>query len=239
MAVHDDGLGEWIAELYSQPEMLLMGHNQRADDLNLGLGWLYYALGRLLHPARVVVIGSYRGFAPLVLAKALSDNVEDGSVVFIDPSMVDEFWTEPAAVQQHFAALGATNIEHHQMTTQEFVTTETYSTLGEIGLLFVDGYHSAEQARFDYEAFRDRLTPRSFVLFHDSMSERESTIYGSDKKYTLSVRRFIDELKGDASLQVLDVPFGTGLTMVRKTTGHDMPLTEGMPARPDHPPPNP
>ncbi|MEY2402900.1 MAG: hypothetical protein QOD38_451, partial [Acidimicrobiaceae bacterium] len=33
MAVHDDGLGEWIAELYSQPEMLLMGHNQRADDL--------------------------------------------------------------------------------------------------------------------------------------------------------------------------------------------------------------
>ena len=239
MAVHDDGLTQWIARLYSQPEMLLMGHNQRADDLNLGLGWLYYGIGRLVHPARAVVIGSYRGFAPLVIAKALCDNVEDGTVVFIDPSMVDDFWTKPDAVQEHFASFGLTNIEHHAVTTQEFVTTDAYAALGEIGLLFVDGYHSAEQARFDYEAFCDRLAPRSFALFHDSMNDRESTIYGSDKTYTMSVRRYMTELKGDPSLQVFDVPFGNGLTMVRRAADDDTALTEGQQARPDHPPPNP
>ena len=232
----DRDLTQWISRLYARPEMLLMGHNQRVDDLNLGLGWLYYALGRVLHPTRAVVIGSYRGFAPLVIAKALCDNVEDGAVTFIDPSMVDDFWTEPAAVQQHFAGFGVTNVEHHRMTTQQFVTTEAYAALGEIGLLFIDGYHSAEQARFDHKAFRDRLTPRSFALFHDSMSERESTIYGSDSPYTLSVGRYIDELKSDASLQVLDVPFGTGLTMVRTTTDDDTPLTEGVQAWPDDAP---
>jgi predicted O-methyltransferase YrrM len=237
--VEDGDLTAWIARLYATPEMLLMGHNQRADDLNLGLGWLYYGLGRLVHPARVVVIGSYRGFAPLVIAKALCDNVEDGTVVFIDPSMVDDFWIKPDAVQEHFASFGLTNIEHHPMTTQEFVTTDAYADLGEIGLLFVDGYHSAEQARFDYDAFSPLLTLRSFALFHDSMNERESTIYGTDKKYTMSVRQFVDELKRDPALQVLEIPFGNGLAMVRRTTGHDTALTEGIQARPDHPPPNP
>ena len=53
-----------------------MGHNQRAEDLNLGLGWLYYGLARLIHPKSAVVIGSYRGFVPLLLGRALRDNVE-------------------------------------------------------------------------------------------------------------------------------------------------------------------
>ena len=72
--MHD--LNHWIAGLFEHPDLLRMGHAQRRDDLNLGLGWLYYALGRMLRPARAVVIGSYRGFAPLVLARALSDNSE-------------------------------------------------------------------------------------------------------------------------------------------------------------------
>ena len=37
----------------------------------------------------------------------------------------------------------------------------------------------------------------------------------------------------------LDVPFGTGLTMVRTATSDDMPLTEGVQARPDHAPKKP
>src|SRR5262245_49675727 len=96
-------LTEWINRLFQERTLLLMGHAQRKEDLNLGLGWLYYALGRMLRPATAVVIGSYRGFAPLVVARALSDNSEGGRVHFIDPGLVDEFWRDQQRVGEHFA----------------------------------------------------------------------------------------------------------------------------------------
>jgi predicted O-methyltransferase YrrM len=221
-------LTSWIAQLFERPPLLSMGHNQRLGDLNLGLGWLYYALGRIVRPQRAVVIGSYRGFVPLILGKAFQDNGEGGKVVFLDPSLVDGFWKDPAAVRSYFDDLGVGNVTHVLMTTQEFVATEAYRGLGEIGMLFVDGYHTEVQARFDYQAFEGRLAPFGLALFHDSMVLRHSTIYGDDRAYQMTVKHFIDELRTDTGVQVLDLPFGTGLTLVRKLgRGPCEPLLEG------------
>jgi predicted O-methyltransferase YrrM len=209
---------DWIERLFCEPDLLRMGHGQRAEDGNLGLGWLYYALARLLRPATVVVIGSFRGFVPLVLAKALADNVEKGEVYFIDPSMVDNFWKAPAAVQEYFAGFGVSNIRHFLMTTQQFVASAAYAALGPVGLVFVDGYHTEEQARFDYEAFRDRLAPDGIVLFHDSVRIRSSPMYGPDRVYDHTVKRFLDTLKKDPRLQVFDFPCFDGVTLVRRAS---------------------
>src|SRR5262245_880449 len=97
---------DWIARLFEHPDLLRMGHAQRAADLNLGLGWLYYSLARMVRPRTAVAIGSYRGFVPLVLGKALADNLEPGEVVFIDPSFVDDFWKDAENVAAHFARFG-------------------------------------------------------------------------------------------------------------------------------------
>jgi predicted O-methyltransferase YrrM len=214
---------DWIAKLFAHPDLVRMGHGQRVEDLNLGLGWLYYALARALRPPTVVVIGSYRGFVPLVLGKALADNQEGGQVVFIDPSLADDFWKDPRAVQEHFASFGVTNIRHHLLTTQQFVEAEVYRTIGPVGILFVDGYHSAEQARFDYDAFKDRLSANGLVLFHDSIRIRISRMYGSDRPYEHRVKSFMDELKRDPSVQVLDLPLFEGVTLVRRVTDEVMP----------------
>jgi predicted O-methyltransferase YrrM len=207
---------EWIDTLFETKNLLQMGHHQRAEDANLGLGWLYYSLARILRPARVVVIGSFRGFVPLVFGKALADNSEGGRVSFIDPSLVDDFWKDPSAVQKYFEGLGASNIEHFQMTTQQFVMTESYRSLGEVGLVFIDGYHSEEQARFDYEAFQDRMSAEGIALFHDSVRVRTSRMYGPDRLYEHRVKCFVDTLKSSSSLQVFDLPFGDGVTLVRR-----------------------
>ncbi len=207
---------DWIAALFQHRDLTRMGHGQRVEDLNLGLGWLYYALARVLRPARVVVIGSFRGFVPLVLGKALVDNTEGGSVDFIDPSLVDDFWKDPQRVRDHFASFGITNVRHFLMTTQQFVETDAYRDLADVGIVFVDGYHSEEQARFDYEAFRDRLAPDGIVLFHDSTRLRVSGIYGAGRAYEHRVKCFLDGLKRDPALQVLDLPFADGVTLVRK-----------------------
>lgn len=210
------GMNDWIAKLFEHRELTRMGHGQRVDDQNLGLGWLYYGLARALRPTTVVVIGSYRGFVPLMFGKALADNLEKGRVTFIDPSFVDDFWKDPEKVQHYFAGFGVGNIRHYLMTTQQFVQSEAYRELGPVGVVFVDGYHSEEQARFDYEAFRDRLAPEGVVLFHDSGKRQQSRIYGSDRVYKYSVKEFLETLRKEPHLQVFDIPCFDGVTLVRR-----------------------
>lgn len=207
---------DWIARLFEAKDLVRMGHGQRVEDRNLGLGWLYYALARALRPATVVVIGSYRGFVPLVFGKALADNLENGLVYFIDPSLVDDFWKDEQAVRAHFAGFGVTNVRHFLMTTQQFVAAPAYRSLGPVGIVFVDGYHSQEQARFDYEAFEGRLAPDGIVLFHDSTRATTTRIYGAERVYQTSVHNFIDTLKKDGRLQVFDLPLFDGVTLVRR-----------------------
>jgi len=210
-----DDLTTWIAKLFVDPALTGMGQAQRVDDLNLGLGWIYYGLTRLARPQRVVVIGSYRGFAPLVFARALADNEEGGRVTFIDPSLVDDFWRDQESVKAHFAAHGLDNVDHHLMTTQEFVESPAWKELGEVGIVLVDGYHSEEQARFDHEAFAPQLGATGYTLFHDSVREKNSGIYGDDKRYVHDVCFYMDALRQDPAWEVVALPFDDGLCMVR------------------------
>lgn len=212
-------MDEWIAQLFENKELLQMGHCQRLEDLNLGMGWLYYGLTRLIRPEKVVVIGSWRGFSPLIFGKALADNIEGGKVHFIDPSLVDDFWQDPQKVQEHFEDCGIDNISHYKMTTQQFVESEAYRILDNIGLVFIDGLHTAEQARIDYEAFQDRISENGVFLFHDSITiSTTNWLYSPDNAYERRVVDFIDNLKRNAQLQVLDLPFAKGLTIVRKAS---------------------
>ena len=221
----DEPLREWIARLLADKDLRGQGHAQRVSDQNLGLGWIYYGMARLYRPRNVVVIGSLRGFAPLVFGRALAENSERGTVWFIDPSLVDDFWKDPVRVEAHFAHYGLTNIRHVQKTTQEFVTTPEYRDLADIGILLVDGYHTREQARIDHRAFAHKLLPGGIVLFHDSTQVVSSGIYGEQRRYVHTVVEYMDELKRDGALQVLDLPLDSGLTLVRRanTTAENAP----------------
>ena len=195
-----------------------MGHSQSADDLNLGFGWVYYGLARAYRPLHVVCIGSYRGFVPMMFARALRDNGGGGHVTFIDPSFVDDFWKTPSQVVDWFARYDVPNIQHLQTTTQDFRASGLLAALPPVDFLFVDGYHSADQARFDHETFMPHLTDGALVFFHDSVTRRVSKIYGADRDYAYSVCDYISTLKSRADMQVIDFPLEDGLTLVRQTT---------------------
>ena len=197
--------------------MLGTGHGERVADANLGLGHVYYALVRVVRPTQVVVIGSYRGFVPILMARGAADNLESAQVDFIDPALVDGFWRDPVAVKAHFARYTPQTIRHHLLTTEQFVKTAAYAAMHDVGLLFIDGYHSYAQAKFDFESFVPRLADNALVLFHDSVRVRWSRIYGEDKAFEHRVKDFIDELKTDARWQVFDLPFGDGVTLVRRS----------------------
>lgn len=199
----------WLTKIFQLEKLVESGHGQRHEDHNLGLGHLYYALVRIYRPKIIVVIGSWRGFVPIVMAQACYDNMENAWVIFIDPSMVDDFWKDPKAVEHHFAGFGLANIEHHCMTTQEFVKTDAYKNLDKIGMLFVDGMHTAEQAEFDHASFPQLEGP---ALFHDSCSTIMSRIYG--KPYQHTVRKYIQKLSDNGDFNVLNVPLGMGVAVV-------------------------
>ena len=205
----------WIDQIVSNLDLMWMGHGQTVPDRNLGMGWLYYALARMYRPCHVVCIGSWRGFAPMMFARGLLDNLNDGRVTFIDPSMADDQWSDPESVRAWFQEYSVSNIDHHCMTTEQFVTSDAYQQMGQVDFVFVDGYHTEEHARFDHEAFVPKLTKNGLVLFHDSVNQRVSKMYGEDKAYQYSVCRYIDQLKTRKDLQILDLPLENGLTLVR------------------------
>ena len=207
---------DWIARILGHADLRAMGHGQRLGDANLGLGWLYYALARVERPAHVVCIGSWRGFVPIVLAQALRDNGEGGWVTFIDPSMADDFWADAERTRAWFAGFGLDNVKHHRLTTQQYVETAEHRSGKPVSLLFVDGYHTAEQARFDHEAFASRLTEDAVVLFHDSIRSKNSAIYGEEHRYIHTVHQYIDALERRADLQVMDFALDSGVTIVRR-----------------------
>ena len=213
------GLTDWIAQLFRDPALAAMGHAQRPLEGDLGLGWIYYGLARVARPQRVVVIGSHRGFAPMVFARALADNGQGGRVVFIDPSMVDDFWKHPARVAAHFAHYGLDNIDHHATTTEAFADSPDWQGLARsVGIVLVDGYHTEEQARIDHHIVEPLLVPDGYCLFHDSVRERTSRIYGEDRPYRHTVKRYMDSLRADRAFEVLTLPFGDGLCIVRRAS---------------------
>lgn len=207
---------DWVAKILAHPDLCKMGHGQRLEDANLGLGWLYYGLVRIERPSRIVCIGSWRGFVPIVLATALRDNGEGGRLTFIDPSMADDFWSDAQRTQAWFASFGLNNIEHHLSTTQDFVGTPAHAALERVGMLFIDGFHSEAQARLDHEAFSGQLTDDAVILFHDSIRPKTSRIYGVDKPYEHTVYRYMAELAQRPDLQMLDFPLSSGVTVVRR-----------------------
>ena len=177
-----EDLTTWIdAPLRGHPELCRMGHNQRAEDLNLGLGWLYYGFARLIRPSQAVVIGSWRGFVPLVIAKACQDNLEPCAVHFIDPSLRRRLLEGPGSHGRPTSAsfgLGQCaappahdpGVRDHAGVRGSRPTSACCSSTATT---------RPSRRASTTRRLPDRLAPRGLVLFHDSMILKPSGIYGA------------------------------------------------------------
>lgn len=131
---------------------------------NYERGILLYHLIRTSGARRVLEIGFGRGYGALCAAKAFHDSGVVGSVISVDPS--------PAGCQPHivpelvkalrttFPAL-ADYVDIHVGTSQAIVPRLD----GDWDLVYIDGDHSEEGTRADWELVRDRWNKH--VLFDD------------------------------------------------------------------------
>ena len=101
-----------------------LGHHEDPAKGNLGFGFLYYSLARMLRPRHVLVIGSGFGFSVVCFGLGLKDNGR-GRLSFVDPSysiLTDgpfktvggtSQWHDPAQGASHFARFGLEDIVTH------------------------------------------------------------------------------------------------------------------------------
>ena len=187
-------------------------YNEKKDieTKNLGLGWLYYSFARLYKPKLTVMIGSGRGFMPLLVSKGMKDNNIKCKTHFIDPSLDDDFWKDPKKNKELFRKYEVEDlINHHLLTTQEFIKTKTYKNIKNIDILCIDGSHFYEFVKFDWNAFKGKLSDDAIILFHDTISRSKNPKWSGPRKVLLEILK-------DKNLQSFDFNFGAGLTIVQK-----------------------
>jgi len=199
-----------------------LGHHEDPDELNLGFGFLYYGLVRMLRPKHVVVIGSGFGFSVVCLALGLKDNAK-GQLTFVDPSysvLTDgpfktvggtSQWDDPQQVKRHFARFGVEHlITHYRLRSDDFFARYSDQNLPQIDIAFIDGSHAYNDVKHDFLSSLRHTGKNSYLLLHDTnIYVREMVRHAGVKRWLKSVRRAKD------AFEMVDFPFSSGVAVVR------------------------
>lgn len=189
-------------------------------DWASGLGdsaWILYGLCRSMKPRICVEIGSARGKSACFVGMALKEN-GGGKLYAIDPHAKTN-WNDSESVdtleviQSNLKSLGLEQI----VTLVRKASVEALKGWTEpIDLIFIDGDHSYEGIKADWEGFKPFMTPFSLVVFHDTLWDLkpDPKWYRAD----MGVPRFVEELRREG-YQVLTIDRDWGVSIVQPAKG--------------------
>ena len=199
-------------------------------DWQSGLGdaaFALYGLVRAQRPNVIVEIGSARGRSTCALALACRLNGV-GRVYAIDPHTINP-WTEIGTGGSTEAFLRERLRDYRLDEWCDVIVgtsadaAKTWST--QVDLLFVDGDHSLDGVRSDFELFRPWLAPNALVVFHDTAWSHhtlpEDAPHPGDlreKLATMGVPQYLEMLKAEG-YQSITLPLLPGLTILDPQPG--------------------
>lgn len=126
---------------------------------------------------RILEIGYFIGYSALMFTAALADSGKPGKVVSID--------IEDRQAGRYFMGIQDGLRHLHELVTGDSasVTDRVSECLGgPIDILLIDGDHSYEACRRDFDCYAWRLAEDGILLVHDN--------------YDARVRRVLDEVEG-------------------------------------------
>lgn len=215
----------FVARRTRQFKRLLV--HSKADEINFlsGLGdssYLLYGLVRSMKPEVCVEIGSARGRSACFIGMALKENGR-GRLFAIDPHQQTS-WNDFQSVdtfeiiKNNLAALQIT----HQVDIVRMTSGEAARGWNrQIDMIFIDGDHSYEGIKRDWELFVPYLTTFGVVIFHDTIWDLRP-----DPKWSrndMGVPRFVDELR-QQGYPVLTIDRDAGISLIQPAHG-GIPLT--------------
>lgn len=187
-----------------------------------GLGdsaWLLYGIARSLKPKTSVEIGSARGKSACYVGMALAEN-GSGKLFAIDPHELTE-WNDSDSVMTYdlmrgnIKSLGLQDyVEMVRKTSEEAAR----SWQDRIDLLFIDGDHSYEGVRRDWELFSPHLSDFGVTVFHDTAWSIDQSISPGYRREDMGVPMFVEELRR-AGYPVLTLPRDCGVSIVQPRCG--------------------
>jgi predicted O-methyltransferase YrrM len=187
---------------------------------NSGLGhsaWILYSLVRAKKPQVCVEIGSARGRSASFIGLALRDNGK-GMLYAIDPHLQTP-WNDPDSrdtfieMRKNLAAVG---VQGFVRVIRDWSGAVASSWNRPIDILFIDGDHSYEGVKRDWEAFLPHMAPFGIVVFHDTIWNIQAS---APKDYpNIGVPRFVEELR-QQGYPVLTLENDHGVSLVQPELG--------------------
>jgi predicted O-methyltransferase YrrM len=181
------------------------------------------ALARLASGARrVVELGVYEGSSAIVLCRALGDGAE---LHLVDPFIDATGWAlRPGskasatatrlAVRRAAPRGGGPALHWHLARSQDVGRSWTG---GPVDLVFIDGDHSPEGCREDWELWQAQVAPGGAVAFHDARAGRDGG-YGSPGPTSV-----VDDVFRNAASNWAIVEEVDSLVVVRRTNDPSKP----------------
>ncbi|WP_420567136.1 rhamnan synthesis F family protein [Thalassovita sp.] len=142
--------------------------------------WLGHApfalwLVEALRPLNIVELGTHNGYSFFAFCQAMRDLGLDGQVHAVDTwagdpqagFYSDEVYREVAQITaSKFPGVGTL----HKMTFNE--ARDSFSA-GDVDILHIDGLHTYEAVKHDFETWRETVREGGVVLFHDTQVRRD------------------------------------------------------------------
>ena len=183
-----------------------------ATDLHMGDGLVVYSIIQHMRAKNCVCIGSGGGYIPRIMTTARKDLYEQG----IFEGNGDYNWGDIGATYLVDACNGVGGVNDLEdensffryMFTPRFIKDTSENAYYnffvpqdiKIDLLFIDGDHSYEGVKLDFELYSKLLTPKGVVILHDSDENYSNSLIISEdmKKDHYSFdgpARFVKELE--------------------------------------------
>jgi len=189
-------------------------------DFNSGLGDsanLLYGLVRSMKPATCVEIGSARGKSACYIGTALAENGR-GRLYAIDPHRSTD-WNDAESADTLETL--RTNVTALGLSDYVTIVRSTSAEAAQgwqmpIDLLFIDGDHSYEGVKCDWDLFVPYVQPFGIVVFHDTAWEIAE--HRVQARADMGVPRFVDELR-DSGYPVITIDRDYGVSLIQPTLG--------------------
>lgn len=191
-----------------------------ANFYDSGLGdsaWLLYGLVRAMKPQVCVETGSARGKSTCYIAQALRENL-GGKLYAIDPHR-STAWNDAGehdtfpALQRNLHAIGG---EAYVEIIRSGSAEAARGWSRPIDMIFIDGDHSYEGVKADWDLFLPHLARFGVVVFHDTTWS--ITDYPFTVRQDLGVSRLLEELRA-AGYPLVTIDRNYGVTLVQPTPG--------------------